>query len=132
MTGNDILALRARYGLTQEQLAQRICVAANTVARWERGEIQITGMVENSISWLEEKLRTERGPRRRYRPRWRKRMETESAAPSPPTEQITLTLSATRLRQLSQLCHPDKHNNSKMATEVTAWLNELRRAIRTV
>lgn len=27
-----------------------------------------------------------------------------------------------RLRQLIQLCHPDKHQGSRSATEVTSWL----------
>jgi hypothetical protein len=27
-----------------------------------------------------------------------------------------------RLRQLLQLCHPDKHDGSKTATEITQWL----------
>jgi hypothetical protein len=31
-------------------------------------------------------------------------------------------LDATRLRQLLQLCHPDKHNGSRTAVEVTQWL----------
>lgn len=32
----------------------------------------------------------------------------------------------TRLRQLIQLCHPDKHGGSPLASEVTQWLNKLR------
>jgi hypothetical protein len=31
-----------------------------------------------------------------------------------------------RWRQLAQLVHPDRHGNSKTATEVTVWLNSLR------
>jgi hypothetical protein len=27
-----------------------------------------------------------------------------------------------RLRKLIHLCHPDKHNNSTLATEMTQWL----------
>ena len=33
-----------------------------------------------------------------------------------------------RLRGLIQLCHPDKHNGSETATEVTAWLLSIRKA----
>lgn len=29
------------------------------------------------------------------------------------------------IRRLKQLCHPDKHNNSTLSQEVTAWLNSL-------
>jgi hypothetical protein len=32
-----------------------------------------------------------------------------------------------RLRQLIQLCHPDKHNGSATATEVFQWLQEIKR-----
>ncbi len=38
MTGEQIRALRLSLGLTQEQLAERLEVDRNTVARWERGE----------------------------------------------------------------------------------------------
>ena len=39
----------------------------------------------------------------------------------------TVELDDTRLRQLIQLCHPDKHNGSAMATEVFQWLQEIKR-----
>ena len=38
----------------------------------------------------------------------------------------SLRVPPARLRQLLHLCHPDKHNNSRTATEVTQWLLELR------
>lgn len=31
-----------------------------------------------------------------------------------------------RLRELLQLCHPDKHGGSALAQRITAWLLELR------
>lgn len=37
MIGQNILSLRTRHGLTQEDLAQRIDVARQTVAKWEAG-----------------------------------------------------------------------------------------------
>lgn len=32
-----------------------------------------------------------------------------------------------KLKRLIQLCHPDKHNGSKVATEITQWLLEQRK-----
>jgi len=37
---------------------------------------------------------------------------------------------ADRLRALIRLCHPDHHGGSRLATEVTQWLLELRDAQR--
>jgi hypothetical protein len=37
------------------------------------------------------------------------------------------TLDAARVRQLLQLCHPDKHNGSPIANEITAWLLSMRK-----
>ena len=34
--------LRAKAGLSQESLAERVAVTANTVARWERGELSLS------------------------------------------------------------------------------------------
>jgi len=34
-----------------------------------------------------------------------------------------------RLRQLLQLCHPDKHGGSDLAQRVTQWLNEVKRRV---
>lgn len=34
-----------------------------------------------------------------------------------------------RLRQLLQLCHPDKHGNSQTSQDVTCWLLEVRKRL---
>lgn len=34
-----------------------------------------------------------------------------------------------KLRALTQLCHPDKHDGSPLAERVTAWLNDLKRSL---
>lgn len=54
-------------------------------------------------------------------PCWRKSkgLATTTAAPA---------IEPTRLRQLLQLCHPDKHGGSELANAVTAWLLSLRKA----
>lgn len=43
MTGAELKALRRRLGLTQAQLAEKIGVWRNTIARQERGEVTIPG-----------------------------------------------------------------------------------------
>ncbi len=42
----------------------------------------------------------------------------------------TSSIDAQRLRQLLQLCHPDKHGGSELAERVTQWLNEIKRGVR--
>lgn len=42
MTGSQIRRIRKRLGWTQEQLAEKMGVTANTVARWERDEMSIS------------------------------------------------------------------------------------------
>ena len=37
-------------------------------------------------------------------------------------EQRAVALPADRLRQMIQLCHPDKHGGSDLAKDVTQWL----------
>lgn len=39
------------------------------------------------------------------------------------------TLDSTKIRTLIQLCHPDKHGNSRASNQMTSWLLEQRRAI---
>lgn len=41
LSGSEIRARRDQLGMTQSQLGQRIGVPANTIARWERGELRI-------------------------------------------------------------------------------------------
>lgn len=43
MTGKQLQSKRRELGLTQARLAELLGVAANTVARWERGERLPTG-----------------------------------------------------------------------------------------
>ena len=49
MEGNELRLLRKRLGLTQVELAQAVDVAANTVARWERGELQVSPSMVSQI-----------------------------------------------------------------------------------
>ena len=49
MTGSELRAIRERLGLTQVEMAERLGVAANTVARWERDEKPIRPPVEKLI-----------------------------------------------------------------------------------
>jgi putative transcriptional regulator len=41
VTGEEVRALRKRLGLSQASLAALVGVTANSVARWERGELGI-------------------------------------------------------------------------------------------
>jgi len=43
--------------------------------------------------------------------------------------QASPALDKTRLRELLQLAHPDKHAGSPLAVRITQWLNEQRRAM---
>jgi hypothetical protein len=59
-------------------------------------------------------------------PCWRKSKGISAAATAPASP----ALDPTRIRQLLQLTHPDRHGGSSLANEVTAWLLDLRRALR--
>ena len=45
-------------------------------------------------------------------------------------QNASVALDKTRLRELLQLSHPDKHNGSPLAQRITQWLNEQRSAAR--
>ncbi len=49
MEGNELRLLRNRLGLTQVELAQAVDVTANTVARWERGELRVSPSMVSRI-----------------------------------------------------------------------------------
>jgi transcriptional regulator with XRE-family HTH domain len=54
MTGQELRIRRQELGLTQEGLAKELDVTANTVARWERGEVPKGG--GDLPSWVEKVL----------------------------------------------------------------------------
>ena len=60
MSGPELRKLRLRLKLRQADLAERIGVAENTVARWERSELRITEPMGRLI-----RLVTESGPKAR-------------------------------------------------------------------
>jgi transcriptional regulator with XRE-family HTH domain len=137
MNGIWIRDWRLARGMTQEQLADQLLVAPNTVARWERGELEISWLLVAAIVGIEimelKRGKAEADPPdgqggyRRRRRRSREQREREAAATI--REAATMVpIDQARLRQLLQLCHPDRHGNSKVATEVTAWLNQMRPA----
>jgi transcriptional regulator with XRE-family HTH domain len=94
-SGRDVL------GLTQKQLAEQLGVTANTVARWERGELPVSMLAILAMNYLVGKS------------------EDEKKAPPP-------TIDAAFREQLIRLCHPDKHGNSKAANNATARLLQMR------
>ncbi len=62
MTGDEVRRLRQRLGLTQAQLAERIGVHQNSLARWERGELGIRESAARLMRILAE--RTPPAPRK--------------------------------------------------------------------
>jgi transcriptional regulator with XRE-family HTH domain len=53
LTGTELRARRTKLGLTQSELAQKLEVSANTVARWERDEVGVPGMTDLALKALE-------------------------------------------------------------------------------
>lgn len=49
LTGNDIRFLRNTLDLTQAELARSLATTAQTLARWEKGEVEITGPAERLL-----------------------------------------------------------------------------------
>jgi DNA-binding transcriptional regulator YiaG len=52
VTPRDVKRLRRRLGMTQAQFGDLVGVAANTVARWERGELGMKATTARLISIL--------------------------------------------------------------------------------
>jgi DNA-binding transcriptional regulator YiaG len=63
MTGGEVRRLRKRLRLTQVRLAALVGVTANSVARWERGEMAIRESAARLMHMLEERAgdRRQRG-----------------------------------------------------------------------
>lgn len=52
MTGEELRRIRKRLGLTQQQLAERLAVHSNSVARWERDEMPIRELTARLVRLL--------------------------------------------------------------------------------
>jgi len=52
MDGKELRKIRRSLSLTQGEMADRIGVRLNTVARWERGELKISEPVSRLIRLL--------------------------------------------------------------------------------
>ncbi|TDI34536.1 MAG: DUF1870 family protein [Acidobacteria bacterium] len=52
MTGEEFRNLRKTLRLTQVELAEKMGTTSNTVARWERGELQISELVSRFVQIL--------------------------------------------------------------------------------
>jgi transcriptional regulator with XRE-family HTH domain len=57
MTGKELLTIRERMGLTQQQLADLVGVARNSIARQERGEMGIREPLARLIRLLAKEAR---------------------------------------------------------------------------
>ena len=68
MTGEELRKIRKRLGLTQAQLAERVGVTRNSIARQERGEIGIREPLARLIKVL---AKTERKGQSKRGEHWR-------------------------------------------------------------
>ena len=59
MTREELKALRARLGLTQDELAEKVGVARNTINRWEMGIRRIPEPVARLMDYLTKEVKTE-------------------------------------------------------------------------
>jgi transcriptional regulator with XRE-family HTH domain len=70
MTPEELKALRASLGLTQDELAEKVGVARNTINRWEMGIRSIPEPVARLMNYLTKEVKADtqiktRRPRRR-------------------------------------------------------------------
>lgn len=63
-------------------------------------------------------------------PCWRRTKDRTAAPEVSRTVAPAAPLDAGRVRQLLQLCHPDRHGGSELAHAVTQWLLKLRGELR--
>ncbi len=56
MEGVELRKIREDLGLTQDKLAKELLVAANTVARWERGERKIPNHLALAIETIKRRI----------------------------------------------------------------------------
>jgi transcriptional regulator with XRE-family HTH domain len=53
MKGAKLRERRLALGLTQQALGDKLKVAQNTVARWEREEMAMPGFLHLALKWIE-------------------------------------------------------------------------------
>jgi DNA-binding transcriptional regulator YiaG len=61
MTPTALRRLRRRLDLTQGALAARVGVTSNTVARWERGELGLSGPASRLLALLAQEAAGQKG-----------------------------------------------------------------------
>ncbi len=57
MSGAEIRRIRMSLRLTQREFAEKIGVHANTVARWERGELGIRRSIQQLLRFVSQEPR---------------------------------------------------------------------------
>ena len=65
MTGSELRRIRRRLGLTQVEMAEKLGLHPNTLARQERGEIGISVPVGRLAQVFDQSARGSKGSRRR-------------------------------------------------------------------
>jgi transcriptional regulator with XRE-family HTH domain len=60
MTGAALKQIRTRWGLLQREMAERVGVTSNTIARYERGELPIPETLARLVTLLAQQNRSRR------------------------------------------------------------------------
>lgn len=66
---------------------------------------------------------------RQAREQWENARRAYQAPPKEEKPNEGLDLDVPRVKQLLMLCHPDKHGNSELATQVTRWLIDCKKKL---
>lgn len=76
MTGEELKTRRTLLGLTQREMAEALQVSPNTVARWEREEMGMPGMIALAL----ERLEAEAAPRKSANSGKKKRLRKDKSS----------------------------------------------------
>ena len=110
----ELRARRQRLGLSQAQLAGQLGVAANTVARWERGELRAS----HPRSVLRRLTRLERTPAMSSQGPLEERGRSEGLGPQAPRHNLPAELSSFVGREIEIARLSDRLGTARLLTLV--------------
>jgi transcriptional regulator with XRE-family HTH domain len=102
MSGDELRERRLALRLTQEELANFLSVTPNTIARWERGEREVSPLADFRVEWLEQRLNLLPIHRTILTARYDWIASIENIVEAPTAPVVTFTITFKRVKDGSQ------------------------------